>query len=162
MRCTMCKARQTIVLTRPRTSDYSRLMGWRLLAGARVSIRSECYAWENCPCRSNSGTLRDGCGGAGNRSDVPPAERYLLLGHRHERIRSARHLRDHRRAVEHQDHFQRRRLRLHQQRLRPGRESGRRILGYPVAEGSLRYRMDEVGIGRFCTKWERFGRTKAA
>src|SRR5580692_10696813 len=99
MRCTMCKARQTIVLTAPEA--FIRVDPW---AGAWsqarwVSIRSECDAWENCPCRSIFGTLRDRCLGARRSDGRPASERYVLLGGRYDGSCAARHHPDYRGRV---------------------------------------------------------------
>src|ERR1700733_16229017 len=98
MWCTMCKAQPTIVLTpRNRSATVASWAGaWSQARGA--SIRSEYHAWENCPCRSNSGTFRDGGGGAGS-AEHSPSERRVLLGDGHERIGSAGYFRHNPRRV---------------------------------------------------------------
>ncbi len=103
MRCTMCKARRTIVLTPPEA--FVTVGSW---AGAcsqarRESIRSECHAWENCPCRSNSGPFGGRSIGAGRAAAGSADERRVLLGTGDHRVCPARHHRDYRRRVQLQD-----------------------------------------------------------
>src|ERR1700723_2454886 len=110
-RYSMCKAGAKLVLTGPSTpitvAISATAVGCACLAAPRIQ-RSEHYAWETCPCRSDFEPIR-GCGLGADRSSTNH-EGSLLHRNDHQRIHAQGFLHHHWGGLELQDHLHGRRL----------------------------------------------------